>query len=203
MQLNVGRPRAVEKVGRSCLLIVLAVLGHGALANGLDESGAWQYRTDAARASLLGAVDLIERRQNGYYDSFGTVVNNVTTTTNTLTTNSTTITSIDIGCAQEAISSGNVAVIEQSASASDIDATSSTTLIASNTNTQVSTLTGGDGATTTAIQTSDMAATVALDQDVRNDVQVGVTGTIEQGAGIANSTACAIDFAGGQNAPLN
>lgn len=59
-----------------CFLAVagvgLAVMTSPALANGLLENRPWQFQTTADKANKSVVLDLIERKQGGYYDGFNT-----------------------------------------------------------------------------------------------------------------------------------
>ncbi|HEY0523604.1 MAG TPA: hypothetical protein VGD08_09450 [Stellaceae bacterium] len=58
-------PRSIA----AATLVMIAPLT--ATANGLGEDRSWQFETDSQRAVSAGIADLILRRQNGYYGSFG------------------------------------------------------------------------------------------------------------------------------------
>ena len=71
-----------------------------ALANGQFENRAWQFDTAADKSVKAGIADLQERKEGGYFDGFGTTVNNTIT-------NETTIMGDQINCDVGASSVGN------------------------------------------------------------------------------------------------
>jgi hypothetical protein len=51
-------------------------------ANGYGESGSWQFQSAAQQATDAELQDLLQKKQGGYYDSFGPAQTTLNTTTN-------------------------------------------------------------------------------------------------------------------------
>ena len=80
--------------------IALAAMTTAALANGQFENRPWQFDTANDKLAKAGLVDLQERKEGGYYDGFGTTVNNSIT-------NNTTVMGDQINCDLTASAIGN------------------------------------------------------------------------------------------------
>ncbi len=66
------------------VLSALALLVSGAvqvMANNVGENSAWQFQTTQDKVNKGAVVDLIEKKKNGYYDSFRVINNTVNNTT--------------------------------------------------------------------------------------------------------------------------
>jgi hypothetical protein len=55
--------------------VAVAVMASPILANGLLEGRSWQFQTTTDKANKAAVLDIIERRNGGYYDGFNTVSN--------------------------------------------------------------------------------------------------------------------------------
>lgn len=175
------------------LLTFSAELTKPALANGLGENRAWQFRTSADRANLAGVADVVEKKKGGYYDGFTTVVN---------TTNVTNI-GTQVNCNNIADATGNIADNGQSGNAPVQTADGSVASDASG-NSSSGNIDGEDGSSSVdTSQTNDGSVDAGVsDSDVLSstgDVQAGSTHNAlnndqfnsgNQNATIADSTAC-------------
>jgi hypothetical protein len=55
--------------------VAVAVMTSPTFANGLLEGRSWQFQTTTDKANKVAVLDIIERRNGGFYDGFGTVQN--------------------------------------------------------------------------------------------------------------------------------
>lgn len=124
-----------------------------ATANGVSENVSWQFETTADKANKAMVLDMSERRRGGYYDGFGTTVNNHNTTN----------VGTQVNCNVGANAIGNQAQNSQVANSPTVSNTSSTD--SSSTGNAAQNGSGdGTGATDTA-------------QDNSGDVSAGVSGS--------------------------
>jgi hypothetical protein len=196
--------KKTSEMGRIALKIVgVAVISFGlahaslpAAANGLGENSPWRFRTDFERAARAAVVDLIERKQGGYYDGFTTVVNNVTT--NNVGT--------QINCNNGASAIGNEADngIAGNAPTVDVGADNSATSVGNNNSSTVP----GEGGQIGSNQDNSGAVSSGADGNVTDistgNVNGGNTDAVlnndqvnsgNQSASVSNSTACGMDGA--------
>lgn len=141
----------------SCAAI-LAFSVSPASANGFGESRAWQFMNPSERSVRLAAVDLIERKKGGYYDSFQV--------TNYNTTNI----GMQINCNNVADATANRSTQEQTANSPNVNNDSNVSSDASGNVSDSSVGTGGGTG-------SGGAGSSSTAQDNSGSVSSGVDGS--------------------------
>lgn len=160
-------------------------------ANGLGENWSWQFQTSADRANNAAVLDLIARRQGGYYDGFSTTVNN---TTNIGT---------QVNCNNYADALGNQASNGLTANAPNVDNTSG---VAANGTGNVSENDGTGGGALDNSQSNSGSVNAGVDNSNSSSQSGPINGAPtdqvlnntqdnsgNQNASISDSTACSLD----------
>lgn len=160
MSLRTHRNTPADRYARLSVFAIAALFAGASLsmttiatANGVSENVSWQFETTADKANRAMVLDMSERRRGGYYDGFGTTVNN-TNTTNVGT---------QVNCNVGANAIGNQAQNSQVANSPTVSNSSSTD----------STSTGNAAQS----GSGDGAGSTGTDQNNSGDVSAGVSGS--------------------------